>query len=124
MKDKPSPRMFRRMAKSPVGILELLMSDIAAVTHLALAGQLSNSADGIKEAVHIVKEHLTEDGKDENDLPPEHRELVEALSTAVESAEVALDAAINAAWQAFWMDTKCECRDCLHRRQMENAEMS
>jgi hypothetical protein len=90
----------------------MVITDNEVVVQLALAVQLYRHSRELKRHAKRLRATATE---------PEHRELADAMRTAVRSAEVAFDSALNAAWQLYWMGLHCNCEGHVQERRREQA---
>jgi hypothetical protein len=118
-KRKMTPRMLRRAAEDPLKALLLSADERLPVALLGDVGVAHMVAQELKKAMVAHEAHC-----DIMSEPPEHQELHAAVADVIKAVEIALDAAVNAAWQQHWVQTECKCARCQQRRQMENAHLS
>jgi hypothetical protein len=104
------------LSEDPFQAMEILLSGWVPLEHAVLAGNLHVSAERLREAMGRRGE------RGEGELPPEHKELDKAVADAIESADIAFDAALNAAWQLVYLSHNCDCPACRLRHQRANAE--
>lgn len=90
----------------------MVVTDNEVVVQLALAVQLYRHSRELKRSAKRLRATATE---------PEHREMADAMRTAVRSAEVAFNSALLAAWQLYWIGQHCECEGCVQERRREKA---
>lgn len=90
----------------------MVITDNEVVVQLALAVQLYRHSRELKRSAKRLRATATE---------PEHRELADAMRTAVRAAEVAFDSALNMAWQLYWIGDHCKCQECVQGRRRAQA---
>lgn len=117
--DIASPEQLREVAMSPLGALMLSLSDHIPLALLGQAGLLLAEAHSLQDANRKAETIL-----DVSKEPSEHQELYHSMTTAIEGAHVAFDAALNAAWQLIWVHVSCKCTRCQMRRQKADAHLS
>lgn len=119
MKRRMTPKMLRRAAEDPLKALLLSSDERLPIALLGDVGVANMVAQQLKRA---IKEH--EAHCDIKSEPSEHQEMQAAVKTVIEAVEIAMDAAVNAAWQQYWVETECKCPNCTSRRQRDNAHLS
>lgn len=92
--------------------MNLLTCPWPPFVHLAPAASVKQSADVLADVLP---------GGLKDSRWTEHQELASAVEDAVKAANIAFDAALNAAWQFYWMYNQCKCARCTIRRTTHNA---
>lgn len=108
MNDELTTEQLRKLAQEEP--ICLIQSGIPSLQHLALASQL-----------HTHSQVLLAEAAEQDGGGPEHDELAAALRDAAKAAELAFDAAVNAAYQVYWVGENCKCLCCMTERVRENA---
>lgn len=107
------PRTIRKhLLEDDAVLLDYMMSPWLPLSHAAQMAQVKQSADK-------VRRRLPETPVSQ----PEHAAVDAAMKDAADKADLAFDAAIEAAWKFMHLRQACRCESCRRHHQRENADL-